>query len=555
MHSVWKAALEYLGEGLAPVPIMRGTKQPPEGVIWSRWHDRPPSTEELQEAFAVLPLDKLSVGIIGGRASGGLFVLDADTPERWQDVCNRLAEAGIDTRKVQRPANGSDHDGGGHIWFTAPVAVASCKPFPDLDIQGQGALIVAPPSEHSGGGCYAFLDTDTPIYQLRSLDQLPWLRLTPASPGRPTIPAKARALLAGADDALLSFYIDRTTRDPLTPEQALALGDQAKLDRSMAEAAICASLVGAGRTFEDALDLFETYPAAGKFAERLQKQGHRQARRYLRSLWDGATAYVESQGNPHAERARELRSWAMSYKWPGRSARYDRPAYLAHLDIVERSGNDPHGASVREVAELAGISWRAATSAHRRLIAAGFLEVTRQNTPSHATRYKLTDKPESEVSTVSSTPVSDCEGSRAVSGTPELIKPVDCARTRAHDAFRYCRGGLCKAGLDVWLVLSATDQALHYKTIAELANCSSGTVRHRKLPLMFELGMVTPEGNGFWRAVPDVSLDQVSRDLGTFGKGASDKCKHQRERNADRRTFGRQYEDWKTHQETLEDSE
>ncbi|MBU1748463.1 MAG: hypothetical protein KKA73_12300, partial [Chloroflexi bacterium] len=60
------------------------------------------------------------------------------------------------------------------------------------------------------------------------------------------------------------------------------------------------------------------------------------------------------------------------------------------------------------------------------------------------------------------------------------------------------------------------------------------TTVQRKLAEMFRLGLVEPLGDGWWRAVPEVDLEQVAEELGTAGAGDRQQAQHQRDRRTHR---------------------
>ncbi len=99
-----------------------------------------------------------------------------------------------------------------------------------------------------------------------------------------------------------------------------------------------------------------------------------------------------------------------------------------------------------------------------------------------------------------------------------------------HDAFRN-NGGLGKSGSEIWGLLAAGE-----KTERELEDA---TGRHRttvkkKLMAMLRLGMVEPLGDGLWRAVADIDLDDIAKLLGTDGTAEAQHAKHVQERRAQR---------------------
>jgi len=474
-------ALDYARHGLAVFALPYGKKG--AALRWRQWQNEPPTDEELALMFNGEPQN---VAVICGQASGNLLVLDADDPATFADTTARLAGLGVETWTAQRPPNGSPHDGGGHVYLRTPVPTKTAT-IDGLDLRGQGAYVIAPPSLHPGGGVYTFTTCPPTIWSLPTMTALPWLPLTPAPPTeRSTIPRLAWRLLAGDAETLARYH-----------------------SRSEAESAVCASLARAGFAFADAIRLLRTYPGPGKFAE-LDADDPKNAARYLALTWHSATAWIATHENEAGALAAQLRRWATSRPWPSRTGATDRAVYLAHLDIVSRCGREPHHASARDLAELAGVSWRTANVANHRLVDAGLLELVTPSTPTLAHRWRLRG---GCISSHSVTPiVMECE----------LMQP-------SHDLFRH--RGLGKAGAEVLGAL--TGGGVSERDIAALTGRHVTTVR-RKLQQLLGVALVEPLGDGYWRAVDDPDLDRAAAEWNLSGIGCQQRARHEWERQRNR---------------------
>jgi hypothetical protein len=104
-----------------------------------------------------------------------------------------------------------------------------------------------------------------------------------------------------------------------------------------------------------------------------------------------------------------------------------------------------------------------------------------------------------------------------------------------HDAFRW--SGLNKTGFEVWVRLKSRDRVTTKDLEAETGRCR--TTIAKKLEIMFRLGMAEPLGNGIWRAVPNVDLGAIAKELGTVGKGEAQRQMHRRQREARNRALER----------------
>lgn len=479
-------ALNYLAHDLTPLPIPSGGKRPAIGAHWRKWQNRRPSEAEVRAMFA--HQDGANIAVICGRSSDDLVILDCESHATFQETNQRLAGLGIATWTVQRPPNGSKHDGGGHFWLRTPEPVCT-RTLDGLEILGQGRYALAPPSEHPQGGHYDFVWQPADIFRLPALDALPWLTLEPAKP-TPTVPRLAWRLLK-ADPATLARYPSR----------------------SEAEAALCASLARAGFAFDDALRRLLAHRGPGKFAD-LHAEDPANGVRYLRLTWANAERWIADNNSLASSMARQCRAWAVARAWEGRGGPSERAVYLAHCDIVERCGRTPHHASARTLGELAGMGWYAAAHANRRLMAAELLELVDSHTPTLAARYRLF----AQEHTLHHRGVIECVGLRETS----------------HDAFHY--HALGKTGqLILEVLLRADGETVHHPEIAAATGIHPGTIR-RKLSEMARLGLVASPRRGWWQGlgVDAETLDLVASELGTSGAGARRKHWHEVERQVNR---------------------
>jgi hypothetical protein len=472
-------ALDYARHGLAVFALPHGKKW--DRRRWRQWQNEPPLTEELPLMFNGKPQN---LAVICGRASGNLLVLEADDPVTFTETTTRLDGLGVETWTVQRPPNGSPHDGGGHVYLRTPEPVKSVKAG-GLEVRGQGVYVLAPPSLHPRGGVYAFATRPPAIWSLPTMTALPWLPLTAAPDVEARgVPRLAWRLLRGDAETLARYH-----------------------SRSEAEGALCASLARAGFTLADAIRLLRSHPGPGKFAE-LDASDPKNAIRYLALTWHSATAWLADHENEGGALAAQLRQWATSRPWPGRSGATDRAVYLAHLDIVARCGRDPHHASARDLAELAGVSWQTAANANHRLVDADLLELVMPATPTLAHVWRLC---EHKLTLYHLT----CDG-------------VSTYAT-SHDLFRW--QGVGKAGAEVLAALAAG--VTSERDVAAATGRHVTTVR-RKLRQLLGVALVEPLGDGYWRAVDDPDLDRAAIEWNVAGIGERQRVRHEKERQDNR---------------------
>lgn len=168
---------KYAKEGFSVLPIERGKKKPPEGLLWKPYQTTRPTTAELREWFANGTGN--GVGIICGAVSGNLVVIDfeEEQAELFAAFCAFWKEAYGDTlesmTRVVRTGGG-----GWHVYLrmqTVPSPYHPAKEEKKLlpDIQGEGSYVVAPPTIHPDtGNQYEFTNDVNTIFEVSGLKEL-----------------------------------------------------------------------------------------------------------------------------------------------------------------------------------------------------------------------------------------------------------------------------------------------------------------------------------------------------------------------------------------------
>ena len=132
-------ALDYLGLGYSPIPIMRGEKFPT--LKWAEYQKRKATQAEITRWFTEDP--DSNVGIVTGKISG-ITVIDVDGPEGLHS---------LDTHAIVLPATYVVRSPKGmHFYYKyqpAPYTVAGL--LPNVDVRNDGAVICAPPSKTANG--------------------------------------------------------------------------------------------------------------------------------------------------------------------------------------------------------------------------------------------------------------------------------------------------------------------------------------------------------------------------------------------------------------------
>lgn len=132
-----KAALKYSREGFSVIPLA-GKKQPIGS--WSEFQHRRAGDDEILNWWFVTP--EASVGIVCGKISGGLVVVDID--------CLRAAAYLMKTDLVQKTRSVCTPRGGLHLYFRQKELLPESAGMNGGigDIKAEGSYVVAPPSEH-----------------------------------------------------------------------------------------------------------------------------------------------------------------------------------------------------------------------------------------------------------------------------------------------------------------------------------------------------------------------------------------------------------------------
>lgn len=486
--------VKYYDElGLDTIPIPPGSK---EATIpgwgrrepWRMWQN---------------PQEGANIGIrAGGERNAAIIDCDdKNAPETFVNVSHYLAGLGFQAGAYPLVQTASGV--GRHIYTTLtsdlPGQYRTLAPsFGAGEFRyGPGAYVVAPPSVITGSGAYTLISGDfaRPFPTLDLSDIRPFLGnqdTTPALP-RMTIPRRAMALLHGKNTE--SFK-----------------------SGSESEQSLIASLINAGYSFAEVLDLFNRYPCAGKYAE-MRTQNPKNAERWLNHSYTKAAQWAATHESKARQTITAAITWAESTAWAGRTGAVDRLVFLAHLAIAYRAGRLNWAAACRDLADRAAVSAKTAATATHRLCNGKLLDIEIVSTVESANVYRLTlDKVTHSLST-------------------SLVRKCVSLSTN-HDLFR--QGGLGKRAGQVWQVLQEKPATI--KELAEMSGTHTRTII-RALSRMAgmvdtytgeALPMVTSDDGATWYALP-ADLDKLSLIMGTAGIGKKQKERHTKERREHKR--------------------
>jgi hypothetical protein len=160
--SLGEAALYYLSQGLSVIPLRPREKVP--AVAWDEYQERRPTEEEVKRWWVENP--GYNIGIVTGRVSGNLMVIDFDDLEVAKGILGRVgagAPGGAEKLKhtwVVRTGKGL------HVYVRLedPESMPRTRAGAGekVDFRADGGQAVAPPSVHPSGARYEWLRGHAP---------------------------------------------------------------------------------------------------------------------------------------------------------------------------------------------------------------------------------------------------------------------------------------------------------------------------------------------------------------------------------------------------------
>lgn len=207
MTALLESALEYAAHGISVVPLhdpttgrcscTKGSGCASSGkhprIDWKPYQERRATAEEIRTWWA--RCHTANVGVVTGVISG-LCVLDVDYRNGGFETLVELDHVGA-AMPDDNPVviTGSE---GLHHYFGLTEALPKSAPFQGIDVQADGALVVAPPSLHASGRRYRWarpLTSPWPVVPA-------WLRWAVMRYEHPPAPPAAPLPDAHQDDVL-----------------------------------------------------------------------------------------------------------------------------------------------------------------------------------------------------------------------------------------------------------------------------------------------------------------------------------------------------------------
>lgn len=144
-------AIKYLHQGWSVIPLQPLGKKPAL-QRWQQYQASRAEEAEVRKWWAAWPTANL--GVVTGRASGGLLVLDVDGPEGRSSL-----------RGLTLPVTPVVQTGNGYHYYFRSLAGGTAnavRVLPGLDVRGDGGYVVAPPSRHPSASLYAWVPELSP---------------------------------------------------------------------------------------------------------------------------------------------------------------------------------------------------------------------------------------------------------------------------------------------------------------------------------------------------------------------------------------------------------
>lgn len=143
-------ALDYLRMGLSVIPLNPRDKKPAISS-WAEFQTRLPTEKEINAWFSD---ENKNIGIICGKVSGDLVVIDFDSNETFPFVISDINSIAKETMVVRTGK-------GFHLYYRYPGVATFKLQNLKIDVKAEGGYVVAPPSLHPSGVQYERIGTLT----------------------------------------------------------------------------------------------------------------------------------------------------------------------------------------------------------------------------------------------------------------------------------------------------------------------------------------------------------------------------------------------------------
>lgn len=336
-------ALDLYERGFNVIPLKRHEKKPfiLAPYFTARLHHCGPACKHKGQEDITELFQRHNIGVMTGRTSGNLLVLDCDSQESFKRIGQELSARAIPFWAI------TGSRGGAYLLrlIEGEAANQSKSKFTDVQIWGNRHLVVMPPSIHPSGILYQWA-TPEPRFHLPgqtlpavSIAALEWLGVTLDIEARPKW--QKPELFGLPEWAALMSYNNRETF-------SIELSEGERNTRLFA---LACDMKANGRQYHEAeAVILDTARRAGlddHEAAQIVKNAYSKEREPARKGGGGVRIW---------QRAKDF---AGSFDWRakfGRKANTRRAVYLACVERARCEGRDTWRATVRELAELANLN-------------------------------------------------------------------------------------------------------------------------------------------------------------------------------------------------------
>lgn len=355
--------LDYAELEMTVLPINHGMKRPKfkwNKFKWTKLHSLLNSDNGYTSLSKLYELGEGGLAVVCGRPSENLFVIDSDSKEVLESMRTMLALRGINAPCVFTAR-------GGHLYLRSREGAVKTTKGDGFDVQGDGALVVLPPTRHKTGIIYRWEKDTTPRnIPTVSIDDIDFLtknglplRLTTSKASKRRLHDDTRAYLQSGH-----MLPEGQRNDGLFN----ASRDYVYVGRSEAEALhdLLPIATASGLTDEEAVaTILSPYKNT-----RTQK--------------------------PSTSIDAKLRAFLASIKWTGRTGNTDSRVLEAlierrKLDAYNRADGEFRASQREIVLRTGGISRKTVGRSLKRLIERGFIQVTGMAKESRATLYRFSE--------------------------------------------------------------------------------------------------------------------------------------------------------------------
>lgn len=464
--SIRDQAMYFYDLGFNTFPIFRGTKIPSLAVMRGYQYMRLPR-------YAInFEFEKTNIGVMTGRTSNNLFVVDCDNQDTFDEVFSKLEALDL-AKWVYRTPHG------GHFWFLSEEGEVRNHVGEGLQIWGQKQYVTIPPSVNQEGELYY------------------WVRLKGNYP-----PALTSKKIFDLFDEKLKVTSQMVDGIPAITHRVLVLGQSFGYStNSEAEHAAVCALVRCGYSDDFIFYLFEKYAPP-----HYQKNKNRKEALYKYSILP-ARELIPVE--PYQDDINNLLVRSFTYTWSHKTDSTDRLVFIALCERAHYQGIKKFRATIREISELTNLGVDTVIHSIRRLLLLGVIEFISYESGKYYKINKHVLLPNND-------------------GTGHNINGGNLFTLIKHDVWQ--PRALGKPSLNLVMILLQFPEGKEKKELATLANRNVRTIE-KPLEKLTREGLVTCNQNIYqYVNLTQTKLDDIARKYGSLGRNNERKTVHEKQR-------------------------